>query len=452
MAIEYVKISEMDEDVNPSSLGFVEVSVPSPSGYQTRKAKIFNLTTGKASIPRLMFKVPNPIDGTDDAFHFALDFLEDDDYSGEPIESFDTSSDNDDVFLFSGNSWIVFPEEGAINPYYDNKVAVNMTLVEPGTTYYVRYKWFRAGSDPDDTPWEYSQYPGLEVNSPSLPWPSGLRRCAINQMEEDLSPSPSGYFEYECPSPSGYQSRKMKLSSIPLTIPTATDSVLGGIKVGTGLSIDGGGVLSASSGDWTTTAACARASDSTFTVTDNADNQAIFTPGTPMRYADTAGSWNYGLISTYSSGTVTIKGQPIDTSHDAIFQFGKPYMVQQMDLWIGGVYGDAVEDIFQTKGHSYARWGMGNAVLVAVYVIHDTPDTGDEAHVNLKIDGTAALTEDSGNGLQLGNSGVWVSSTTGIDASHCTVALGSTIIPTCTVVGGEGDAEDLTVSCIFILK
>ena len=53
-----------------------------------------------------------------------------------------------------------------------------------------------------------------------------------------------------------------------------------------------------------------RTSTSTFTVTDNAKNQGFFKAGLPIRYRTTAGSgsWSYGIIKSYSSGTVAIMG------------------------------------------------------------------------------------------------------------------------------------------------
>jgi hypothetical protein len=47
---EYLKISEMDEDLSPSPSGYIETSMPSPSGYRTRKIKISSIKSDQQSL------------------------------------------------------------------------------------------------------------------------------------------------------------------------------------------------------------------------------------------------------------------------------------------------------------------------------------------------------------------------------------------------------------------
>jgi hypothetical protein len=82
------------------------------------------------------------------------------------------------------------------------------------------------------------------------------------------------------------------------TLPTASNSVLGGIKIGAGLSIDGNGVVtsSGSTGNWTF-------SGQTITNANGAETAVIQTAGT-LRINNTTGVTEFGA----SSGKVQING------------------------------------------------------------------------------------------------------------------------------------------------
>jgi hypothetical protein len=119
---------------------------------------------GGTSIETLLFRVPAMAD--DSALHFALEVFSTVDYSGAAVESFNSAVAQTYLKIFDGSAWIAFPAEGAGNPYYENKLSVALQSVESETQYYIRYKWFIKDSTPANTPWEYSQYPALETNSP----------------------------------------------------------------------------------------------------------------------------------------------------------------------------------------------------------------------------------------------------------------------------------------------
>ena len=119
--------------------------------------------SGGTIVETLLFRVPTMEDNS--ALHFALEVHDTSDYSGTAIESFNSSTAQTNLSISNGEEWLAFPAEGVGNPYYSEKLAVALQSVVPGTQYYVRYKWFIAGSDPDDTPWYLSQYPVLEINN-----------------------------------------------------------------------------------------------------------------------------------------------------------------------------------------------------------------------------------------------------------------------------------------------
>ena len=118
---------------------------------------------GGTTIKTLLFRVPNMDD--DSALHIALEVFTTVDYSGAAVESFNSAVAQTYLEIFDGSAWLAFPAEGVGNPFYENKLSVALQLVESGTQYYIRYKWFIKDTAPANTPWEYSQYPNLEVTS-----------------------------------------------------------------------------------------------------------------------------------------------------------------------------------------------------------------------------------------------------------------------------------------------
>lgn len=330
-------------------------------------------------IKALAFRIPS-VPG-DLAMHFAVEVFETADYTGNAVESYDTETSTSNIQVCDGSAWVTFPSEGVGTPYYENKLAVHLLSVVIGKQYYIRFKFYFKNTTPSDTPWEYSQYPILEIS-----------KYVVD-------------------------------------------------KIGTG-------------GDtrWAFTDECSRLSDSTLACADTAANQARFKVGIPMRYADTEGTWNYGIITSYSSGTVSIAGAPIDTAHDSIFYCGSPDIVEQLDFFIGGIYGDVAQDLLLNKMNTYFTWGMSKAYLVRFHAVHKTVDDGTEAFINMKINTALVSTDNTNDGIQLSTTGTKVYNTAiGINTTNYIVTNGDSIEVACTVVGGgTTHAEDLTVSCIFI--
>ncbi len=116
------------------------------------------------SITQLAFRVPNM--ANNNLLHFILQVFPTCDYSGDPVETYNSASVSLFATIFDGTEWILFPSEGVGNPYYDKKLSVILRYVEPAIQYYIRYKWFIAGTDPSITPWYYTTYPALEVVTP----------------------------------------------------------------------------------------------------------------------------------------------------------------------------------------------------------------------------------------------------------------------------------------------
>lgn len=193
----------------------------------------------------------------------------------------------------------------------------------------------------------------------------------------------------------------------------------------------------------------ARASDSSFTVTDNAANQAIFVKGRPIRYSDDDVTWVYGIVTNYVTGTVTIGGAPMTTSYDAYLQYGDMTRVVQLDLPINGWYEDAddatlvADDLF-----SYIKWQLGTAYCVKFSVIDKTADSGAEAFINVMINSAAVSTSNTNAGLTVNTA--WVDTVVDINVANYDILYGESI-EVAADRQGNGDARDLTVSMVFVL-
>jgi len=193
-----------------------------------------------------------------------------------------------------------------------------------------------------------------------------------------------------------------------------------------------------------------RISDSSFSVSDGAENQDKFKVGRPIRFKATAGSYRYGQISSYSSGTVSFFGAAMTTSYDDVVEIGPMAKVVQMDFFIAGTYGDGTTNfLLRDDMNTYTKWANGNAYLVKVAAVHKTVDSGTEPIISVFLGGSGALTA----GITLGATGTWVY--TGVNhpnPSYYQVQINEAIEISCLTAGGTGDAEDLTVTCTFVLE
>jgi hypothetical protein len=193
-----------------------------------------------------------------------------------------------------------------------------------------------------------------------------------------------------------------------------------------------------------------RVSGSSFTVTDDSDNQLKFKVGRPIRYRQSGGTWYYGIITDYSSGTVTIAGYPLGVSDDEI-QFGPTSRVQQLDINIPGLFADAADtDLVLNDLATYIQWRLGNAYLARISHRVVSADTGaSQPRVNVSIGGTQVCTTNSNEGRDVSTS--WVHTTVDIDTDYA-VSIDDDIEITTDANGTNNDAEDLSVSCTFVLE
>jgi hypothetical protein len=203
---------------------------------------------------------------------------------------------------------------------------------------------------------------------------------------------------------------------------------------------------------WTAVSAFTRASDASFTVTDNASNQAIFVKGRPIRYKATGGSYVYGIVTGYSAGTVTLAGAPMTTSYDDVLEYGDMTRVVQAEVMIPSSFasGGASSTLINTWLKSNLLWRLGTAYLVRFGHIVDVDDSGaSQTRVNVNIAGSAVGTANANAGPTIAET--WTYTTTDINITNYSIEQDEEIEITCDASGTNGDAKDLTVSLTFVL-
>ena len=112
---------------------------------------------------------------------------------------------------------------------------------------------------------------------------------------------------------------------------------------------------------------------------------------------------------------------------------------------MAGTWGDGVDaDLLLNDTGFPDIWYGPTAFLVSMQTFTRVADSTSAPQVNVDIDGSPVFTEDSGNGPAVG-AAFSETSIVGVDVATYQIDTNNTIELPCTVAGGTGDAEDLTV-------
>jgi hypothetical protein len=190
------------------------------------------------------------------------------------------------------------------------------------------------------------------------------------------------------------------------------------------------------------------------TSTINMTNTSDVVVGSPVKYVY-GGLTYYGIVTAVSANSlITIAGAPLVVlSSITALYVGTPDMVTQMDFLVEDTYGDAAQDIFSAISYERHRWGKSAAYLVQFSAAHGVVDTGAaQPKLNVKINDIIVSTNDVSRGLQLSAvAGTWTdSSEIAIDTATYKIERGEAIELRCTAAGTNGDADVLSVTCIFV--
>lgn len=201
---------------------------------------------------------------------------------------------------------------------------------------------------------------------------------------------------------------------------------------------------------WATGPVFTRSSDSQFTVTDNASNQTIFIAGRPIRYRAAAGTWRYGIVTAYSLGTVTIAGAPMTVNDADEIAYADTNRVMQVDINISAGFNDAADTaLIANDALSALKWQRAGAYLVRISHIVGLDDSGlTQPNVNATVAGTGVSNSNTSAGRAVAET--WTNTAVDIDTAAYAIAFGDAIEIAVDGSGANGDAEDLTVSLVFV--
>lgn len=187
--------------------------------------------------------------------------------------------------------------------------------------------------------------------------------------------------------------------------------------------------------------------------TGSGQTRRIVSLATYTATVDTNWSTTPDATSTYQTyPTAGIAGPPIATDHDGYFQYSNNSKISSMSLFLQSTYASAssttlLNDIIGTD----ILWTSPVAHLVKFDVYNKTNDSGaSKPNVNVTLNGNAVSTSNSNNGLEV--STTHNSTTTDINVSNYTIEFTEEIEVSTDAAGTNNDAEDLTVTLIFVIE
>ena len=131
--------------------------------------------------------------------------------------------------------------------------------------------------------------------------------------------------------------------------------------------------------------------------------------------------------------------------------YGQPELSQEVAFFVPGTFADAANTtLLADDAKTFFRWNLGPAYLVRLHVRAGTNDTGsNQPRVNVDVASSPVSTSNSNAGLAL-TSG-WADSAVDISSSNYDIVYGDSVEVRVDGNGSNGDAQNLTVSCAFIL-
>ena len=181
------------------------------------------------------------------------------------------------------------------------------------------------------------------------------------------------------------------------------------------------------------------------------DQTANLKKGAPLKYIFNSTTY-YGQIVGISSTRIALRGAPLDGNYSvANLYYAGAEKIKQVAIKVAGTYGDGVADLVSADNDTFIPWDKTPGALVGVDHKHKTDDTGTEPKLNVKLNGTATLTEDGDDGFQASTTRAYLS-WVAIDPANYGINFGELIELACTVAGGTGDADTVTAILTFILE
>ena len=205
--------------------------------------------------------------------------------------------------------------------------------------------------------------------------------------------------------------------------------------------------------DWSLVAAGSYTATPTDTDTLAMSDTGKMKVGLPIKYKIST-TFYYGVIAAVVEDTsIDILGAPMGDDLVSL-HVGPAQRVVPVKYSVFGTYGDdVVATLLATDMGYYERWDQAAASLVHFACNQRIADTGVEAKINVNVNGAPVSTNDGNNGVQLGAVGTWVENpAVAINTANYDIQWREAVEINCTVAGGNGDAENLSVGCVFVLQ
>jgi len=236
------------------------------------------------------------------------------------------------------------------------------------------------------------------------------------------------------------------------TLPTASADTLGGVKIGSGITITDG-VISASVGSsigWTAETAFTATPASTSTLTMTSDKTASIKVGMAVKYTISSVVY-YGVVTAITSNLMTIAGAPMGGDVTALYYSTNPAQVVQVDFYVPGKFADAANTaLLASDAKVKFDWNLQEARLVQIRHTVSVDDSGaNQPRVNMSVGGSAVSTSNTNTGVAVAET--WSSTVIDINTTNYVVARDAAIEVVTDANGSNDDASDLSVSGIFVV-
>lgn len=188
---------------------------------------------------------------------------------------------------------------------------------------------------------------------------------------------------------------------------------------------------------------------STSTLTMGTDLTATIKVGYPLKYA-IGGTTYYGIVTAITSNLLTVAGAPLGGDVTALY-YGNPERVIQATYSINGYFADAANTtLLATDLLAKEKWQQSKAYLVMISHIVTTDDSGaNQPLVTVSVNGSVVGTDNTNAGLAVAET--WTDTVVGINTSNYDINTGEAIEIVTDASGSNGDAQNLTVRCVWVL-
>jgi hypothetical protein len=189
---------------------------------------------------------------------------------------------------------------------------------------------------------------------------------------------------------------------------------------------------------------------STSTLTMTSDRTAVILVGSGLRYT-IGGVVYYGIVTAIAANLLTIAGAPMGANVTAL-AWCEPARVIQLDIGpVPGTFADAANTtLIATDMRAKFDWNITKAYLVQIRHTVRVDDSGaNQPIVGVSINGAIVNTGNTNTGLAVAET--WVSTVVDINSANYDINRDEAIEIVTDASGTNDDAQDLTVSTIWVI-